>query len=246
MSAGHSAVTESMGTQEEYFADTTLTIDPSKCESVHLVKSHVFYANGVATLAGSTTMDGNTNSDKTFPDYIDAVASATKNDTKTYYNTTLGLHTDKIATVNQEDETERTFDLDLRAWYNGAAINVGMVLDASGSMGFTSDTPEVINVFEKLGIEEDGNGGYQYIGGGKIQVGSDLESLTRKISGVSSQIRTAYPKRGDMIGYYSFTNGNANHPDDNNDRDWFLNSVSRPGERLPAMTTNTPQNLKGR
>ena len=60
------------------------------------------------------------------------------------YNTNMGLHTDKTASVNKSDD--RTFDLDLEAWFIGGNFaNVGMILDASGSMSFTSDKVNAIN-----------------------------------------------------------------------------------------------------
>ena len=54
------------------------------------------------------------------------------------YSTTAGLHTDKTATLSAIDgdlNDGRTFDLELESWYVGAkAADVGMILDASGSM----------------------------------------------------------------------------------------------------------------
>ena len=63
------------------------------------------------------------------------------------YSTLKGLHTDKTASVHDGDPDDRTFDLDLEAWYDeGDSPVVGMVLDASGSMAFVSDPLEPINV----------------------------------------------------------------------------------------------------
>ncbi len=54
-----------------------------------------------------------------------------------YYNTDKGLHTDKsveAVDVNDKGGT-RTFDISLESWYSGVeTANVGMILDASGSM----------------------------------------------------------------------------------------------------------------
>lgn len=54
------------------------------------------------------------------------------------YSTTAGLHTDKTATLSAiggDLNDGRTFDLELESWYVGAkAADVGMILDASGSM----------------------------------------------------------------------------------------------------------------
>lgn len=61
-----------------------------------------------------------------------------------FYSTTEGLHTDKTATAWDDG---RTFDLELDAWYSqGQAPDVGIVLDASGSMGFAADIPTPIRV----------------------------------------------------------------------------------------------------
>ncbi len=64
------------------------------------------------------------------------------------YSTLEGLHTDK--TANSVDENDREFTIDLETWYSGAkAADVGLVLDASGSMIFTSDVLEPIHLDEK-------------------------------------------------------------------------------------------------
>ena len=73
-----------------------------------------------------------------------------------YYSTDVGLHTDKTATAYSDG---RTFDLELESWYvENYAPTVGMVLDASGSMAFASETPERIKLTEdqiaKLGINK--------------------------------------------------------------------------------------------
>ena len=61
------------------------------------------------------------------------------------YSTLAGLHTDKTATAIDD----RTFNLDLESWYSGApTANVGLVLDSSGSMSFTSDELTPININE--------------------------------------------------------------------------------------------------
>ncbi len=54
------------------------------------------------------------------------------------YKTTEGLHTDKTASVLNEDE--RTYQLDLESWFVGNnKADVGLILDASGSMAFSSE-----------------------------------------------------------------------------------------------------------
>lgn len=64
------------------------------------------------------------------------------------YNTNYGLHTDK--TVAQAYPDGRTFDLDLESWYIGEKpADVGMVLDASGSMAWPIDPLDPLTVEEK-------------------------------------------------------------------------------------------------
>ena len=59
-----------------------------------------------------------------------------------YYTGAKGLYTDKSAqTVSGND---RQFILNLESWYIDNAASVGMVLDASGSMAWTSGAPEPI------------------------------------------------------------------------------------------------------
>lgn len=68
------------------------------------------------------------------------------------YSTIEGLHTDKTVTALGDG---RTFNIDLESWYSGAPMaNVGLVLDASGSMAFASNGLKPINVNE-LPIEEE-------------------------------------------------------------------------------------------
>ena len=70
------------------------------------------------------------------------------------YDTAEGLHTDKTAYVNSDADDGRTFDLELEAWFaQGYAPQIGMILDASGSMAFSSDIPNRIQLTEKQ-IEE--------------------------------------------------------------------------------------------
>ncbi|MCH5296351.1 MAG: hypothetical protein J1E85_01640 [Ruminococcus sp.] len=141
VSAGQSAVTVEDGTPEKYYADARLIIDPSKVSTVALVKSHLFYVSELESVDGEIQQGDRGD----FEDYIDTSTSATKK----YYNASAGLHTDKTAgmTTNTKYNDNRTFDLDLESWYNnGDPVDVGMILDASGSMGFTSNTPNPINV----------------------------------------------------------------------------------------------------
>lgn len=85
----------------------------------------------------------------------------------TIYNTAEGLHTNKTASVNTElsetldgvteegDDADgkdpRTFDVKLESWFSGQNLmDVGMILDASGSMAFSSTGGEPI----QLNLEE--------------------------------------------------------------------------------------------
>ena len=66
------------------------------------------------------------------------------------YDTSEGLHTDKTAYVNSDADDGRTFDLELEAWFaEGYPPQVGMILDASGSMAFASDIPSQIRLTKK-------------------------------------------------------------------------------------------------
>lgn len=144
VSAGQPAVTIYNGKEENEYADATLTIDPAKIEKNHLVKSHLFYISEMSLVKGEELMSNK----KNFPDYQDTEAIGSDK----YYNTSKGLHTDKTATMNTAYTDGRTYDLDLETWYNeDDPVNVGMVLDASGSMGFTANTPKPIRVMDASG-----------------------------------------------------------------------------------------------
>lgn len=86
-----------------------------------------------------------------------------------YYNTGYGLHTDK--TVSSYASDGRTFDLDLESWYVGEnPADVGMVLDASGSMAWTTNVLKPLDIqkdselsldeIEELRSRQESNGGY--------------------------------------------------------------------------------------
>lgn len=60
-----------------------------------------------------------------------------------YYNTSSGLHTNKTAYVTDGATDGRTYDVELETWYAGEDIaDVGFILDASGSMAWTTDVIE--------------------------------------------------------------------------------------------------------
>ncbi len=78
-----------------------------------------------------------------------------KNAIKTkVYSTLEGLHTDRTASVNEKYDDGRTFNIDLESWFTNKDIpTVGLILDASGSMAFTSDDPKAINI-KDLDLDE--------------------------------------------------------------------------------------------
>lgn len=68
-----------------------------------------------------------------------------------FYSTLEGLHTNKTLVEVKEGDTGRLFLADLEAWYvEGAAADIAFVLDASGSMAFTADTPGIVNVYNAI------------------------------------------------------------------------------------------------
>ncbi len=94
------------------------------------------------------------NSGKTDAEIIDDLVNELWNtfgsDTEKIYDTSTGLHTDKTAAPvysglgttgkDNEDDGTRTFDINLEAWYADIDMaDIGLVIDASGSMAFVSD-----------------------------------------------------------------------------------------------------------
>ncbi len=63
------------------------------------------------------------------------------------YNTGYGLHTNKTASVAAGSTDGRTFDVNLESWYVGEnPVDVATILDASGSMAWTVDTLDPLEV----------------------------------------------------------------------------------------------------
>ena len=124
--AGHDAV-------ERDTQSSTITI--SYKEDIHLVKVHAFYKDTNLEKKGSVELGG----EETKVD---------EDGTKVYNTAKKGLHTDKTAEVL--DEAKREFQLTLESWYvEKNQSDVGMVLDASGSMAFTSNNLEPIKMTEE-------------------------------------------------------------------------------------------------
>ncbi|MCH5164098.1 MAG: VWA domain-containing protein [Clostridiales bacterium] len=101
-----------------------------------------------------------------------------------FYSTNEGMHTNKTLVENGDG---RIFLLDLEAWYiEGYAAQLGFVLDASGSMAFTSDVPNIINVYNavasRLGIKLDEDGLYTYKDY-KSESGKELKDFLADLAG---------------------------------------------------------------
>ncbi|MCH5197968.1 MAG: LPXTG cell wall anchor domain-containing protein [Oscillospiraceae bacterium] len=151
ISSGQTAVRMEDGQQDEYSESAKLIIDHTAYNKVHLIKSHVYYTSQLMTVEGELEMGTKTGSAAPFPNYIDTeiYSDGTTDKNTKLYNTNKGLHTDKTAiiTKNEAYNDGRTFDLDLETWFNdGEPVNIGMILDASGSMGFTLESPIPIKV----------------------------------------------------------------------------------------------------
>ena len=82
---------------------------------------------------------------------------------KIYDTSTEGLHTDKTATpvtnsANAAYNDGRTFNLTLESWNVGpSGADVGLVLDASGSMTWSSSVPEPVKVTKMPSGTSEGN-----------------------------------------------------------------------------------------
>ena len=83
-------------------------------------------------------------------------------------NTSEGLHTNKTAYVSELDTEEngRIFDLKLQSWYNSTKPpEVGLVLDASGSMAFTADELIPMRVGDVIPGDGEDSANYVEFGG---------------------------------------------------------------------------------
>ena len=111
---------------------------------VHVVKIDAFYKPSTQALGkdfGTSGEDADPEEDTRIATTADQEADTDNvgivaNETK-LYNTAEGLHTDKTATAQDDG---RTFNVTLESWFAGQnKADVGMILDASGSMAFASD-----------------------------------------------------------------------------------------------------------
>ena len=70
-----------------------------------------------------------------------------------YYNTGYGLHTNK--TVTNVGDDGRTFDVNLESWYVGEnPVDVATILDASGSMAWTVNTLDPMEVDAQISEDD--------------------------------------------------------------------------------------------
>lgn len=156
VSAGHEAVKVP---KEE---TDNLVIDFKK--SIHLVKVHVFYKDTSSIVNGEGFVLGD-----------EELETDVKLDNgKPYYNTAAGLHTDKTVTGDK-----RTFKVNLESWYAGNSVaDVGLILDASGSMAFISDNEDLKPM--KLGNPDgDGSISVQGIDGENVELNT-YQYITQK------------------------------------------------------------------
>ncbi len=129
--------------------DNTSSVQIQYDANVHLAKVQAFYR--ATTIATGKIFVGNSNLEKDTE-----IEGGIK-----YYNTSAGLHTDKTAEAVAGSDG-RTFDLTLESWFAGDNIvDTGLILDASGSMAFTSEetkevvlTPDQLKALEDAGVRE--------------------------------------------------------------------------------------------
>ncbi len=96
--------------------------------------SEIYAVSAYTSKNGKSTGFGNLEQDT----YYDTAGNL-------YYNTGYGLHTNKTATAVGADG--RTFDVNLESWYVGEnPVDVATILDASGSMAWTVDTLEPLEI----------------------------------------------------------------------------------------------------
>lgn len=211
--AGHEAVDRER--DEEEPDNSVLKISYQK--DIHLAKVHAFYKNSNlekvgADLGGSETKEG-------------------KDGIKRYNTSKEGLHTDKTAKGDG-----RQFELSLESWYvEDNRSDVGMVLDASGSMAFTSNDLEPMRMTDAQ-IAKYGKMKYIpqnevnkilnpfYTDNSKLAYSGytyfvyDPSADTKEYVPIGYWNGTAktispdktVPRKGRLAGYYPFNDGNTN------------------------------------
>ena len=112
--------------------------DESDCyEKAHLVKINMFYQE--IPKVGEDFQG--TDFKAEYPDVDEYMDVVFDKDGTPVYNTAPGLHTNKTA----ESLGNREYQIGLESWYaSGTPADVGLILDASGSMAFAADVPEPI------------------------------------------------------------------------------------------------------
>ena len=121
-----------------------IQVEWGRYDEAHLVKINMFYQEIPKKGENFNGADFETIhselGDITYKDVYIKEDDVTGLDT-TVYNTAPGLHTNKTVT----NASGRTYDINLESWYaSGTPADVGLILDASGSMAFTADTPTAI------------------------------------------------------------------------------------------------------
>lgn len=129
--AGHEAVKRNRDDNEPNKSSLEISYKPD----IHLAKVHIFYKDTLQEKQGAS---------------LGAKETEIGDKGKVYNTSVMGLHTDKTIAVAEGSDDGRTFDLTLESWYVGNnQANVGMVLDASGSMAFTSNDLEPVKITEE-------------------------------------------------------------------------------------------------
>lgn len=102
-----------------------------------------------------------------------------------YYTGAKGLYTDKSAEAVAGKD--RQFILNLESWYVDNAASVGMVLDASGSMAWTSGAPEpIVLTDEQVAEVRSANGSNIYFNGGTNEAAGDPPHNGQYITNLSA------------------------------------------------------------
>lgn len=159
--------------------------DPAEVDTAYV---YIYLNDDDEHYAGQIVTDENGEAIKDEENLPDDLQSGVDVKLVKFYSTTEGLHTDKTASP-VEGSDGRSFNLDLEAWYTeGHGVEVGMVLDASGSMAFASDTPEAINVGEN-----------------PLLIGK-IGALENEVEKAKEDIVYVYPQHDKLIGYYAFNN----------------------------------------
>ena len=127
-----------------------IQVEWGRYDEAHLVKINMFYQEIPKKGENFNGADFETIhselGDITYKDVYIKEDDVTGLDT-TVYNTAPGLHTNKTVT----NASGRTYDINLESWYaSGTPADVGLILDASGSMAFAADAPTPIKLDDNI------------------------------------------------------------------------------------------------